>query len=391
MSISAAYQPIWDPGYAQYSQRGVAAAYAPQISARTTGSFTAEPVVVPVLPYGTMPAKLPDGLGTPVIRSVPMTPTAPLLGSQRSVIGAQAVLSQQGPLIVPVASASRTMGSRQGSVASLGSAQSWQPPVVMTPSGPPLACKAKANGYSPCPSAATAAAPIATAVPFSGLKEGHPSDGKVLQLTIELEASKANEAKLQEELRAAKSEIEHLLRVLAIERANREQAEARDKVESVNKRYDSVEPSEARRAPQARSKTPSRKAREGELSAGSTPVSMLRSPEAPRPASPSRGSPGAGRGGAGSAKKKGMTEDEVDAKLNDYLATSPHCRLEFRRLNRGWYEFRRIDEERPETRCVEMTMVNGKLMVRLEPTTHDAGWNHGKLGPIDRFVMAYSS
>lgn len=397
MSISAAYQTMWDPGQAQPMPQGVAVAYAPQISSRTNGIFTNRPgaaVPVPVLPYGAMPARLPDALGTPVVSARQVAPTTSIIGSQRIVNGVQAVHSQQGPVLVPVAPANHTMGSRTGSVASLGSAQSWQPPVAMPPSGTPLACKAKAHGYSPCPSTATASPPIATAVPFPGLREGHPSDGKVLQLTMELEASKANEAKLQEDLRAARSEIEHLLRVLATERANAEQAEARDRVEAGSKRYDDLDPSEARRGPQARSKTPSRRPREGELGSG-TPVSTVRperwSSDAGRQASPVRGSPGGGRGGSGTARRKGITEDEVDAKLNDYLASSPHCRLEFRRLNRGWYEFRRIDDDRPETCCVEMSMVNGKLMVRLEPTTHDSGWNHGKLGPIDRFVMVYSA
>ena len=136
----------------------------------------------------------------------------------------------------------------------------------------------------------------------------------------------------------------------------------------------------------------------------------------------------------------------MDSKLTEYLASSPHCKLEFCRqaqaqlavmsslypvilvrlvrLNQGWplchdclvlhgldslsaedvctpagrYQFRHVDYA-VETKCLEvsehgnvkvscsyavstcasvaqMSIVNGKLMVKLEPTSHDRGW-HG--------------
>jgi len=38
---------------------------------------------------------------------------------------------------------------------------------------------------------------------------------------------------------------------------------------------------------------------------------------------------------------------------------------------------------------VSACFVNGKLMVKYEPSTHDPGWNNGKPGPIERFVAKH--
>lgn len=79
-------------------------------------------------------------------------------------------------------------------------------------------------------------------------------------------------------------------------------------------------------------------------------------------------------------------KDEIDVKLQEFLERSD-CGLGFRRLNRGWYAFRRADERSVPSgdRSVELSIINGKLMARLEPSTHHPGWNNGKLGTIERF------
>lgn len=84
-------------------------------------------------------------------------------------------------------------------------------------------------------------------------------------------------------------------------------------------------------------------------------------------------------------------KDDIDARLNEYLERSD-TGLTFRRLNRGWYAFRRADDRNPPSsdRGVEISIINGKLMARLEPTTHEKGWNNGKLGPIERFCAHFA-
>eukprot|EP00927_Polykrikos_kofoidii_P063781 TRINITY_DN5866_c0_g1_i1.p1 TRINITY_DN5866_c0_g1~~TRINITY_DN5866_c0_g1_i1.p1 ORF type:complete len:569 (-),score=111.96 TRINITY_DN5866_c0_g1_i1:100-1806(-) len=101
--------------------------------------------------------------------------------------------------------------------------------------------------------------------------------------------------------------------------------------------------------------------------------------EAPVPSS--FGNQQAGRQAAG------KRHDEVDTRLHEFLERGDTGLL-FRRLNRGWYAFRRSDEPGPRSldRNVEISIVNNKLMARFESSTHDPGWNNGKLGPIERFV-----
>lgn len=87
-----------------------------------------------------------------------------------------------------------------------------------------------------------------------------------------------------------------------------------------------------------------------------------------------------------------LGKDEIDNRLLEFMDSSD-CSLLFRRLNRGWYGFRRPDEKGPwsSSRTVELSIVNGKLMAKLEPSTHDEGWNNGKLGPIERFVASMTA
>uniref|UniRef100_A0A7S2AIG0 Uncharacterized protein n=1 Tax=Alexandrium andersonii TaxID=327968 RepID=A0A7S2AIG0_9DINO len=90
----------------------------------------------------------------------------------------------------------------------------------------------------------------------------------------------------------------------------------------------------------------------------------------------------------GTSRPASAKGDEVDARLLDYVARS-QCSLQFKRLNRGFYAFKRADEPGPipADRTIEISIVNGKLMVKMEPSSHDPGWNNGKAGPIERFVL----
>eukprot|EP00913_Durusdinium_trenchii_P004670 g4335.t1 len=47
------------------------------------------------------------------------------------------------------------------------------------------------------------------------------------------------------------------------------------------------------------------------------------------------------------------SRDEVEEKLSEYLATSPHCKLEFCRLNQGWYQYRHATDSSVPQKCIE--------------------------------------
>lgn len=86
-------------------------------------------------------------------------------------------------------------------------------------------------------------------------------------------------------------------------------------------------------------------------------------------------------------------KDEIDSRLLGWVDRNG-CSLTFRRKNRGWYTFRRVDETGPASRdkCVEFSIVgSGKLMAKVEPSANDAGWNNGKSGTMERFVAFYSA
>eukprot|EP00408_Alexandrium_pacificum_P027963 CAMPEP_0171183546 /NCGR_PEP_ID=MMETSP0790-20130122/15333_1 /TAXON_ID=2925 /ORGANISM="Alexandrium catenella, Strain OF101" /LENGTH=487 /DNA_ID=CAMNT_0011648523 /DNA_START=100 /DNA_END=1565 /DNA_ORIENTATION=+ len=101
------------------------------------------------------------------------------------------------------------------------------------------------------------------------------------------------------------------------------------------------------------------------------------------------------RANGGSARNKespgtsrpASAKDEIDSRLLDYVSRS-ECGIVFKRLNRGFYTFRRGDENGPVSadRTIEITIVNGKLMIKMEPSSTHPGWNNGKAGPIERFV-----
>lgn len=113
---------------------------------------------------------------------------------------------------------------------------------------------------------------------------------------------------------------------------------------------------------------------------------------------PSKGLKEGGRTLQGSASRRVISpdghsqgKDDVDARLHIFLEQG-NCGIHFKRLNKGWYNFRRIeDAPSPQDRAVELSIINGKLMARLEASQHEPGWNKSKFGPIERFVAYFSS
>lgn len=205
------------------------------------------------------------------------------------------------------------------------------------------------------------------------------------QLREALQASRANEVRLQAELQAAKEQIQHLAAALEQEKCARaEAALAQTKKAEASPRSPRTpkSPQRVARAPASPRRAESRGKEPAEDHRGS------RSDVVPS-ARPVGERPRVTRRGSSPAALRRVAKDEVDTKLSEYLASSPHCQLEFCRLNQGWYQFRHVDAA-IETKCLEMSIVNGKLMVKFEPTNHDRGWNNGKVGPIDRFVRDLS-
>merc|ERR1712070_320567 len=92
------------------------------------------------------------------------------------------------------------------------------------------------------------------------------------------------------------------------------------------------------------------------------------------------------------SERSRVAKDEIDSRLLDFLEQSD-CTLTFRRMNRGWYAFRRMDDVGPTSgdRCVELSLVNNKLMAQVEVQTHERGWNNGRPGAIERFVAHFAA
>lgn len=69
--------------------------------------------------------------------------------------------------------------------------------------------------------------------------------------------------------------------------------------------------------------------------------------------------------------------DSVDARLEEFY-NSTGSAIPFVRINKGFYRF-------GET-IVELRIINHKLMAQTED-----GWNRGKFGPIEKFLMYYEN
>jgi len=260
---------------------------------------------------------------------------------------------------------------------------------------------------------------LAVAADFSELEELHKiiteQTEKISQLTKELANAKESEGKLRMEADVARAEAARLVEELRREKQARERLEGattsafepkqQDLQGSRGLRSSSAKPSVRRSmngsiGGTAASMTPG-SARSGrqELSVGTG----RKSPDAGRSAS----NLGAVRRGASpvqaaSSSTANMSKseekrpsmghlkdpkDEIDARLQDFVDRS-ECSLIFKRLNKGFYTVKRVDAS--DLNHVEVSIVNGKLMVRLDSSTTDPGWNNGKLGSVEKFVAFYS-
>jgi len=339
----------------------------------------------------------------------------PLGGSLANVAAADAQQTQPcGKCAPPMPRFQKVPTPLGGSLANVAPADAQQaqfsgkcvPPVprfqgVPTPLGGSLANVAPADVQQAQPSAKCAVDGALQGELESLRRTVFAQQDKIVQLTNQLDLSRLSEEKFRQEAQAAQATARRLADELRLERLARQQAEAAALecpiapgttcdcpvavsiasapavAESPRGKID-VAPapiSESRsRPPSARSTTAG-----APRNANSSARRRMHSPQA----TPSPSPPGTGR--AYSSK------DGVDARLQEWLDRNK-CDLEFRRLNHGWYAFRHIEDKLPlnNDQTVELRIVNNKLMAKLEPTTHDAGWNNGKLGPIERFVAAFS-
>ncbi|CAE6913309.1 GCR1 [Symbiodinium natans] len=199
------------------------------------------------------------------------------------------------------------------------------------------------------------------------------------QLREQIQVYKANEARLQAELQAAREQIDGLTVELAEEKRARAQAVLALPAEKAPRTPKSPKsPQRGTRSPASARADRSRAAEPDCASTsgtgtgtGGTGTNIGGGDVAPF-ARPLSERPRVTRRGSSPAALRRIAKDEVDTKLTEYLTSSPHCKLEFCRLNQGWYQFRHADIAM-ETKCLEMSIVNGKLMVKLEPTSHDRG------------------
>merc|ERR1719456_1936368 len=70
-------------------------------------------------------------------------------------------------------------------------------------------------------------------------------------------------------------------------------------------------------------------------------------------------------------------EDPIDVRLEEFY-NSTGSAIQFKRINKGFYRF--------GDSIVELDIINHKLMARTED-----GWNRGKFGPIEKFLMYYEN
>jgi hypothetical protein len=228
---------------------------------------------------------------------------------------------------------------------------------------------------------------------------------RIALLTKQLQVTQENERRLATDLEAAQSENIRLVEEVRVERLVRAQAEAAATelrvAAEMAAQAASAQNNTQSSTQHGRGATPSRRVPFAERSAarGRDSSNDVRSPT-PQQKQPrqytsnenaGKASPGVDTARRGSGRLQ-SGKDEVDGRLIEFQDRED-CGIIFRRLNRGWYSFRRKDEKGPTSsdRTVELSIVNGKLMARLEPSTHDNGWNNGKLGTIERFCKCYGT
>eukprot|EP00929_Paragymnodinium_shiwhaense_P112918 TRINITY_DN8118_c1_g1_i1.p1 TRINITY_DN8118_c1_g1~~TRINITY_DN8118_c1_g1_i1.p1 ORF type:complete len:353 (+),score=71.24 TRINITY_DN8118_c1_g1_i1:148-1206(+) len=290
-------------------------------------------------------------------------------------------------------------------VAAVSPSPSYQPPVIhrQATGGSGVAAPAAQSAPPPAPSAAPPVAPQAAQSSLASENAKLVQSLEALRQTIriqeegleqlrhELEAARTGESRATELAKVAQREVERLSDELRIERGARERAEAAS--------------ADLHMAAQM-ARDAAWQERSLQTSNGSAALSRRGPPAAEVQHGGDSGTQSArqlGRGGGSSSRgqspvnqRRGVlpanaAKDEVDIRLQDFQQRT-QCGLIFRRMNRGWYAFRRADDP-PYVgeRNVELSIVNGKLMARLEPSSNEPGWNNGKLGGIERFVLSMSS
>lgn len=221
------------------------------------------------------------------------------------------------------------------------------------------------------------------------------------QLRRGMEAATSENARLRQELADVREEVRRISEEHALKRQAMQQAMAQAMAQSApplaqpkSAEVEQPAPEEPEQPLPARAKSASTMARPRGSRTRAEPAATPDGGATPKGANPrAASSQRSARGGAAAAvppSAKGA--DDIDSRLLDFREGSG-CDLQFKRLNRGWYQFWTAGQPmRPgDARSVEISIVNGKLMAKLEPSTHDAGWNNGKLGPIERFAAAFAS
>lgn len=217
------------------------------------------------------------------------------------------------------------------------------------------------------------------------------------QLRRELATCKMNERKTATDAEVARQEVDRLTEEVRLERSTRQELEgtlaehfqAQDrKILSSSSRAASYQAASSYQGRLATGGTP-RSSKLGN-SRGNSSERVTRVPAVPERPAPNRGSP---RTRAASPSSRGVLppkqKDEIDIRLQEFQEKTPG--LVWRRLNKGWYGFKRDGDKDGEERNCEVSIVKGKLMCKFEPSSHDAGWNNGKLGPIERFAAAMTA
>jgi hypothetical protein len=261
---------------------------------------------------------------------------------------------------------------------------------------------------------------------------------RIVQLRKDLEVSREREEKRSIEAEVARAEVTRLTEELRLERQARAEVEtaAAEQQAAAEMATRAAQAAAGLPSPQARSSSQGRRAAprpvsasvsaggdefahednggtpQGSMQSWSTPVNAVpiaarataaAPPPARRNMAPASASSSAAPSAAPSARRtasvdaqgrrggnrsKAAATDDIDVRLQELLRRL-NSRLVFRRMNRGWYAFRRAADY--EECSVEISIVNQKLMARLEPSTHDPGWNNGKLGSIERFIACFDT
>jgi len=206
-------------------------------------------------------------------------------------------------------------------------------------------------------------------------REVRTRDSQMAESANELREANENREQLMREVESLRSDTQQLSSELALLRMEREQfegmaPESRVEIEDVRASKGRVTPT----PPPTGASTPSR--------FGARPPAAR---QGMRERSLSNNAPAV-------CERSRIAKDEIDSRLLDVLEQSD-CALTFRRMNRGWYAFRRVDEVGSSSgdRCVELSLVNNKLMAQVEVQTHEKGWNNGRPGAIERFVAHFAA